>query len=377
MPSGPVLLGWGLLVSERVTSEVKLGLDVFSFAGQRLAFFAWLFCALASQQTDGESAAVMARGSRSLGEVSVVASTRQLDVGNGGTAILTTDLPVPAHETIVIKDLLGRVVRRLVDQDRGAGIFADTWNGRGESGDRLRDEQYRWVAAFRSEAGEHTIDLSHEVDGDAEVKSHPEYAPWDPFHNRPLVFSTTFERPGEIALVFARGTYQLALGCDPPEFFCRFVEGYRPAGEFLYEWAEVDDTGAFRPDIHAIFAISHHENLAKNAIVVFGGSPAISHVAVSPTEYRPDFGTQVVTFSLKTFQGEPVSGAVTWTNQQSRSILRTLKLLEAHPGLVSATWNGRADNGARVAPGAYTIAVTVTDSLGQRVQGEILTTVEY
>jgi flagellar hook assembly protein FlgD len=54
-------------------------------------------------------------------------------------------------------------------------------------------------------------------------------------------------------------------------------------------------------------------------------------------------------------------------------VLKTISLPQAAPGVVSATWDGRSDGGRRVAPGIYTVTVTVIDSAGQKASGEILT----
>jgi flagellar hook assembly protein FlgD len=312
-----------------------------------------------------------------LDDTVVTASARQLDLGAGGSVTLTTVLPVEATETIVLKDMTGTVVRALVHENRPAGTYRDAWDGLGNGGRRLRDDQYRWVATFESGGDRFTVDRSAELDGDVESQSHPDYKPWDPFNNVALRFTHKFEKPGEILLIFSQATVRVSPSCDAPKYFCRRLDGFWPAGEFAYEWAGVDDSGAFRPDLHAISVLSSHENLSKNAIVVYGGRPSVSRVSVSPAHFRPDLGSQSVSFNLQTYRGERVPAVMTFTNQQSLSALRTLRIPDAAPGLVTTAWDGRADNGARVAPGKYTVTVWVTDSTGQRARGEILTQVDY
>ena len=100
-------------------------------------------------------------------------------------------------------------------------------------------------------------------------------------------------------------------------------------------------------------------------------------VKMSPSFFRPDLGTQEVSFTLKTFRRERVSATISFTNQESLSVLRTLRLENVAPGLVKAAWDGRSENAALVSPGNYTVTVWATDSLGQRASGEILTRVDY
>ena len=49
---------------------------------------------------------------------------------------LEYSLPVPAHVTLKVFDLQGRVVRTLLDQDADAGSFTSSWNGLTDNGDR-------------------------------------------------------------------------------------------------------------------------------------------------------------------------------------------------------------------------------------------------
>jgi flagellar hook assembly protein FlgD len=306
----------------------------------------------------------------------VLAGGRQLNLANGEAILLTSDLMASARETLVIKDGSGTVVRVLADIQREPGSYRDSWDGLGDNGRLLPDGQYFWAAEFRFGEGSCVVDLTKDRDGDAEVKSHPEYGAWDRFDNRPLRFSHVFDRPGEITLVFARETYYVRLTCEAPQF-CRFLDGLYPAREFSYEWAGVDDTGALRSDIRGIFVVSSHERLSRNGIVVHGGRPRVSEVRVNPARYSPGLGLQEVSFRLQSSASAPASAVVTFTNQESRSVLRTLRMSGIAPGVAKVPWDGRGENGALVAPGGYTIRIVVTDSLGQTATGEAATSLDY
>lgn len=348
-------------------------------ARQRSRIRAWVGAAfLSSWATSGAPLAGLAhaRPLPGLEGARVTASARQLDLRTRAGLTFVTDLPVPARERITILDAGGVSVFTLVDLERPAGRYSDAWDGRGQRGQRLRDGLYTWVATFSSGGEVLTIDLSADTDGGAEVKAHPDYDRFDPFRNVPLRFQHTFDEPCEIGLVFSPSTYARDLSCDVPNF-CRWIEEFQPAGPFVYEWAGVDDTGALREDIHAIYVVCKRDQLSRNAIVLYGGRPRVQGVSVSPSYYRPELGEQQLTFSLDTYGGERVAAEVAFTNQQSRSALRTLRLGEVASGTVTARWNGRGDNGERVAPGSYTVSVTVSDALGHRAGAQILTVVDY
>jgi flagellar hook assembly protein FlgD len=85
------------------------------------------------------------------------------------------------------------------------------------------------------------------------------------------------------------------------------------------------------------------------------------------------------TFSMTvaTFQGRSVTVTGQFKNLSSGSVLRTLTSSSRQPGQVTLAWNGRADNGAWVAPGLYEATITVTDSAGASAVLKPLITVRY
>jgi flagellar hook assembly protein FlgD len=93
--------------------------------------------------------------------------------------------------------------------------------------------------------------------------------------------------------------------------------------------------------------------------------------------YGPALGSQSVTFDLTTYQSQAASVSVSFFNQSSSSTLRTMTIANQAPGPVTISWDGRAENGMWVAPGTYTITATVTDTIGNVVSEQLLTTIQY
>jgi flagellar hook assembly protein FlgD len=123
--------------------------------------------------------------------------------------------------------------------------------------------------------------------------------------------------------------------------------------------------------------VTFHDQFSVNAVVVYGTKPSLTNLHVTPPIYGPAAGPQTIAFTLTTFQNQPVTVTSKFLNQDSLSTLRTVTATAVSPGNVSLTWDGRADNGAWVAPGLYTVTVTVTDSIGNVIQSQILTTIRY
>jgi hypothetical protein len=219
-------------------------------------------------------------------------------------------------------------------------------------------------------------DLTNEYLNDYATRADGLNLQWfDPWNNRPQTVTYSFPQAGRVTIAFAptTGVYQT---CSPPQF-CLVVQRYEESGTHTYYWAGVDATGAERGEIQGIAIASDHKNFSKNAVVVYGTKPVLSAVAVGPPVFGPAVGTQTVWFNLSTYQNQPVDMTITFLNQSSLSILRTLHLTGQMPGTVAAVWDGRADNGMLVAPGSYLVTATVTDGLGNQVSGQILTTIQY
>jgi len=103
----------------------------------------------------------------------------------------------------------------------------------------------------------------------------------------------------------------------------------------------------------------------------------VTNVTLTPSFYGPLLGPQTIAFDLSTYQSQTATVTISFVNQGSVSTLRTLTLTNQAPGHVVTTWDGRANNGVWVAPGAYTAIVTASDSLGNSTAGQILTTIVY
>lgn len=311
-------------------------------------------------------------------------SQDRLDINVAASAHVTYTSVVPfaLTETVVLKSRrTDAVVRTLVNQSRPAGTYTDVWDGRAADGTRLRDDRYYYVATVVADIYTTTFDSSAVHYADYYLVGSYFSTTWDPFNNQPLTFSYNFDKPGDVGLVFTQKSpidLYLSLSCDGTSF-CRSFDEYQGSGPQQYQWAGVDDTGAYRPDASVILLISNRQGMSLNDVVVYGGKPRVSNVRVTPPLFGPAVGTQVVAFDLATFTGETASVTVTWANQASRSILRTMTASNISPGtgVHLPPFDGRADNGMLVAPGFYTVTVTAVSSRGERATGEIATTIEY
>jgi hypothetical protein len=174
------------------------------------------------------------------------------------------------------------------------------------------------------------------------------------------------------------GTRLTSNECDqPPEnALCLVNRRYEESGLHTFVWAGVDSTGVYRASAYSLLSITTiRDRFAKSAVVLFGTRPTVSNVEINPPAFGPGLAAPVVSFDLETYDSRPADVTITFLSQASLSTLRTIRLPAQSPGHITVPWDVRADNGAFVAPGFYTITVMATDAIGNLAQGQILATV--
>lgn len=322
-----------------------------------------------------------------IGNFSVSQNVYQINTAVGQTVTYTSVVPFPVTETLLIKDLAGQTVKTIFNGARNAGTFNDSWNGINQAGTALlADGVYGYIATVQSGSYTMTWDLSSQfVDPNNEFL-YPRFYGSNPYNNDPPTIFNDYplNYPGKVSLLCSpqvdcsTGNCYVGVNedCSPPTA-CLILDEFFAAGIYhTIEWAGTDNTGAFRGDLRGCTLFRKGNSFAKNDVLLFGRRPKVTNVTVNPALFAPDRGTQTVSFNLATFQNQAATIAVTFLNQQSLTVLRTIVQTGVIPGNISIPWDGKADNGMRVAPGGYEITVTATTSTGQS-KGQILTTLQY
>jgi flagellar hook assembly protein FlgD len=300
----------------------------------------------------------------------------QLSAPAGNTVTYSSFMPLTLTETLTIKNAAGQVVRTVVNGAvRSANTYNDVWDGKNDSAGLLPDGPYFYFATVTDGTYVFTWDQTNQYYNDWSGQQNPIFQAWDPFNNRPLTYSYNFSQPGRVNIVLRPYGGQ-GGGCSPPGF-CLEQSKYEESGPHSIAWAGVDATGALRFDANWAEEESDRSLFSKNAIVLFGTKPSLTNVTATPPVYGPAIGMQTIAFDLATYQNQAATVAVTFLNQSSLSVLRTVTLTGQSPGHKTVTWDGHGDNGMWVADGPYTVTVSATDPLGNQVQGQILTTIQY
>jgi len=116
--------------------------------------------------------------------------------------------------------------------------------------------------------------------------------------------------------------------------------------------------------------------------VLYGTAPVISNPRLS-SFFNPGGGTLAngklgFTVNVDTYVGLQAKLELQFRLiDPYGSTLRTIVTNLAPEGDLTAEWDGRADNGAWVAPGTYQVTITAIDSVGSRASIRPLVVVRY
>ncbi|MEO8190351.1 MAG: FlgD immunoglobulin-like domain containing protein, partial [Acidobacteriota bacterium] len=317
----------------------------------------------------------------------------QFNGTTGGTVAYTSVVPFTLTETLFIKNAAGQTVRTIFSGSRLAGTFVDSWNGRNDANALVPDGPYFYYATATSGTSAMTWDLTNQYLNDLLIDVtgalyNNGHVVQQPFNNQPMPLTYSFgstNRPARVWFYFSPNVGYLQTlnampdpsGCSIPPDFCMPAGEYQESGTFTVTWPGLDPAGVLRKDIKAIVLELRTDTFSKNAVVLFGSKPVLTNLRVDPPSYGPAGGNQVVSFDVTTYQTAPVSATVTFRNQSSMSVLRTLTAASQPPGHISIPWDGHADNGMWVAPGFYTVTLTITDPIGNQRTSQVLTDIEY
>ncbi|HEY2092418.1 MAG TPA: FlgD immunoglobulin-like domain containing protein [Thermoanaerobaculia bacterium] len=299
----------------------------------------------------------------------------QVSGATGGTIPYTSTIPVAGSETVSLRNAAGQTVRTLFNGTRAAGTFVDSWNGRDDAGALLPDGPYFAVASVTAAGATLSWDQTNVYRSGTDIEYYPSLsATFDPLNNTPLAVTYTFNQPCRVYVVFSVNTETQPCGSTD---YCFENQVYEPSGRKTVYWSGVDDAGVLRTDLNHATTACFVTTFPKNAVILYGSKPTVGPVSVTAPYYGPAFGTQTVGFDLTTYQSQVATIQVTFKNQSTGSILRTVTQQGQAAGHVTITWDGRADNGMWVAPGVYIVTVSATDAIGNTATGQILTNIWY
>src|SRR5262249_5257889 len=316
-----------------------------------------------------------------VGNFSMSANATQLNSVAGESVTYASIVPFAVTETITVKNALGQTVRTLVNAaNRSQGTYNDVWNGKNDTAGYVPDGPYSFYAAVSAGSSSILYDLSTQYKNDFSTFTYATSCAnnLDPFNNKGYSCSYSFNSAGRVSIMFRKDQSIVDNDCTAPTY-CVALNRFEESGPHTFQWSGLGTSGGLLGDPLYLRIISSRASWPRNVVVVYGTRPSISAtVQAVPSQFRPDFGPgQNVTLDFSTFQSQGASVKLEFMNLATQSILRTVVLNSQNPGHFTWVWDGRADNGMRVAPGLYMVTAAVTDALGNSVKNQIATNIQY
>jgi flagellar hook assembly protein FlgD len=329
----------------------------------------------------------------------------QLNPAAAGSVTYTSNVPLTLTETLTIRsEATGATVRTLVNAVRTAGSYQDVWNGTNDSGQLVPDGTYRYFVTVSANGTTVTWDDGTHFIGTTQTQlpypkcrnSSGGLVPcsdssinFDPYANMPLLINYCVgdgDPPAcsgstpYVVIIKAPTITETDPGCN---YWDCLMSVYQSSGAHEVPWYGGGVNGSFlAPYAVGVTVIRRNDIWPRNLTLVYGTAPAVSNFTISSPIFNPAAAPSVTngeTFNMTvtTFQARSVTLTGQFKSVSSGSILRTITTASQSAGQVTLNWNGRADNGAWVAPGLYEATITVTDSAGGFVVLKPLITVRY
>ena len=328
----------------------------------------------------------------------------QLNGAASESVTYTSNVPVTLTETLTIKsDATGSTVRTLFNGVRSSGTYQDVWNGTNDAAQLVPDGTYRYFVTVT--AGGSTVtwdDSTHYIgstltqyeypkcrnDAGTLVACNDASISFDPYAYKPLLvdYCAGTGNPPSCGGTTPYLVIAKALNVGETDAICRptdcFLSAYQPSGAHEITWYGTSVGGVFIGTANGLTVIRRNDTWSRNLTLLYGTAPVISSLVVVPPIFNPAAAPSLiagVTFNMTatTFQSRSVTVSGQFRNLVSGSVLRTLTNPAHASGVILLTWDGRADNGAWVAPGLYEAAITVTDSAGSSTVVKPLVMVRY
>ncbi|AEG02520.1 PKD domain-containing protein [Methylomonas methanica] len=292
-------------------------------------------------------------------------ASETFEPGLGQTATISTTLSAGVPVKLVVKNQNGQIVRTVVQTNRAAGSFSDSWDGRNDAGSLVPEGVYYAVLEYDFSGETRSVDLTNTTGGSRYNPSRTSIpSKFSPFAGQPLVIDFTLTRASEVTAFIGRFNVDTRL----ITFYDRLPF---PKGTHRIVWNGENAEGQL---IHPptgdsfLFGIWGY-NLPNNALFVknsaqISGLSALPSILV-PSDHVDSNGNLAQSDISFTLSNTADAELIVFDATTGKAVAsRYFRQLAA--GSNTAHWDGRDDNGTFVAPGRYRLGMAAIDSGGQR-----------
>lgn len=291
------------------------------------------------------------------------------DPSAGETAQINTTINAPVSVKVLIQDADGVVVRTLVDGQRAAGSYSDTWDGTNDAGNPLPQAAYYAILEYKVGGQTYRVDLTNTTGGTRYNPSRNNLGgTFYPFKDDLLevVFTVPSNRGASEIQAF------VGLFNTDTRFITLADRVPFGVGTHRIYWDGRDPAGnPAKPPPGETFLFGIWGFTLPDNAIMLQSAPVISNVSVDPNFFDPSTGDFLSpanpTAKMKYDLNKPATVELSVTNLQTNLVLRRIVQPNTAAGTnLQIAWDGKADNGLFADKGDYRLTLQAVDSSGSR-----------
>jgi flagellar hook assembly protein FlgD/phage anti-repressor protein len=249
------------------------------------------------------------------------------------------------------------LIRTLIStQARSTGSHSESWDGKDDSNQIVADGAY-YLVIEDSISGSPAVVYNPQGTGGKDISGSISFSTtdFDPLLNQFCVLNYTLPQVASINLKVRHGRY-----AGPTIRVIKYEEP-TSSGSHQTAWDGRDEAGNFVKYSPQYLCALWGYSLDENSVVVVGGRPELSNLAISPIRFSPYVNPySLINSSQSTISFDLSMAANVTINiyDQDSNLVRTLLDAQAcSQGANSFIWDGKSNNGKPVPDGFYRVVI--------------------
>ena len=296
--------------------------------------------------------------------------TTIFDPVSGSTGSITSNLTGNSIVTVNVIDQSGNVVRPLaVNESRTAGTYTDTWDGKDDTGNIVRDGVYYFLFEHTENGETQTFDLR-------ETGLYREYTPgrtwpstFNPYEEDYVQVTYSVPYPSEVSMYFWKRDYTRP-GSSIAPVRTMFLRKPKDTGSHTEIWDGIDDEGAVVGPWEGGYCITLWTyELPSNAMIITGNTPIITDVQAEPNFFSPaynPYGSTEPNYTAVSFNLSKSANVEVKVKNSDGFAVRSFNKSGCPAGANTIIWDGKDFDDKLVKDGSYSISLTAIDNDGNR-----------
>jgi flagellar hook assembly protein FlgD len=299
-----------------------------------------------------------------------VTRTTIFDPVSGGAGSITSTITGDSIVTVKVIDQSGNAVRTLVSNEaRTTGTYTDTWDGKDETSNIVRDGVYYFLIEHTENGETQTFDLRETCEYRELTPSRTWPSTFNPYEEDYVQVTYSIPYPAEVSMYFWKRD-QSHPGSSIAPVRTMFIRKPKDTGSHTEIWDGVDDEGAVVGPWSGGYCITLWTyELPSNAIIITGNTPVITDVQAEPNYFSPaynPYGSTEPNYTVVSFNLSEVANVEVKIKNTNGVAVKSFNKAGLPAGANNIIWDGKDFDGNLVKDGSYSISLTAIDNDGNR-----------